>query len=453
MGLQYYYVVSDETSSESSSSEIHNSATEISTDSEFAQDDPTPTREIPAIILNDFHVTKTRGSGGMGPKKIQVTTGYLQRPFNGKPKKPNIELKLKPLVPSAPTIKKPAPVLLPRTEGYALNRTQSTGGIAAKVSLELKKKYLLGEATHGSIQKSGSASTLDSKFKTFQTAISDCQKLLKPAPEISASMQTFCNKLDERQSPVLSPQSSVVFAKPIIIEPQELSKENELPPPDVTNVTLSIIDKQEVPETPEPEPYVFENESEGRPRSPVHETSIIVPNIDWSKKNLNQSTDSLCPSSSENEKNVTSNFQFRNIPRVEIHTANDNEEEGKDEDENIPPDSLCVEVQEKSPVDNSLSSELAKSITSEKKSLNQPKSLPNLDNFLPEIHNALHVNLDKKSAKNSSGFSSPDSGAEQATAALTETELSDWARDGAVSDDLEDIEFEFGREFDKIKKS
>ncbi|ENN73271.1 hypothetical protein YQE_10114, partial [Dendroctonus ponderosae] len=144
-------MVSEESSSESS--EIHNSATEISTDSEFAQDEPTPTRELPSIALNDFYVTKTRGSGKANcPKRLQVTSGFIQRHQNEKSKpQPDIEL--------------------------------NTGGIAAKVSLELKKKYLLGESGANSIQKSGSASTLDTKFKSFQTTISDCQKLLKPAPE------------------------------------------------------------------------------------------------------------------------------------------------------------------------------------------------------------------------------------------------------------------------------
>ncbi|XP_018580267.1 F-actin-monooxygenase Mical isoform X2 [Anoplophora glabripennis] len=442
-------VVSDETSSESSS-EIQNSATEISTDSEFAHDDPTPTREIPAIILNDFNVTKTRGSGGTA-KRIQVTSGYLQRPTNERIKKPDIELKLKPLVPSAPSIKKPAHILLPRTEGYALNRTQSTGGIAAKVSLELKKKYLLGENAPGSIQKSGSASTLDSKFKTFHTAISDCQKLLKPAKEISASMQTFCNKLDECHSPVLSPQSSMINLDNV--KKEESTKEKQ-PPPDVTNVTSHNTSDNKVPEA---EPYVFQNESEGRPRSPVHETSIIVPEIDWSKKNRSQSSDSLCTSSSDNNEHVTtSNNQFENIPRVEVHEAHD-------DDDDIPPDSLCiVETNMEKPVqtDNnySLHSEPSKSITSEKKTLNQPKSLPDLESMLPDIHKSLHVNhsrekvspeVDSISIRNSSGLSSPDSGAEQATTALTETELSDWARDGAVSDDFEDAEFEFNREPEK----
>nr|XP_023016590.1 F-actin-monooxygenase Mical isoform X2 [Leptinotarsa decemlineata] len=410
-------IVSDETSSESSS-EIHNSATEISTDSEFAQDDPTPTREIPSIVLNDFHVTKTRGSGG-APKRIQVTTGFLQRPSNGKSRKPNIELKLKPLVPHTPittTVKKPAPVLLSRTEGYALNRTQSTGGIAAKVSLELKKKYLLGEQAAGSIQKSGSASTLDTKFKSFHTNISDCQKLLKPATEISASMQTFCNILNERKSPVLSPQSSAVKLP-------EAPKE-EVPP----------VEAKSAEDTEE-----FVNVSLGRPRSPVHETSIIVPQIDWSKSHQSLSSDSLASSDDEATKPV---------PRVEIHTVNDEEP-----NDDFVPDSLCVD---------SKTTSVEKSISSEKKALNQPKPLPNLENLLPEIHNSLHIKYKKKDeaielpkpdTKSLSGVSSPESGTEQATAALTETELSDWARDELASDEFEYAYFEPGvQESGKITK-
>ncbi|XP_060520995.1 F-actin-monooxygenase Mical isoform X2 [Cylas formicarius] len=374
-------IVTDESSSDSSS-EIRNSATEISTDSEFAQDDPTPTREIPSIVFNDFYVTKTRGSGARNyPKKIQVTSGYLQRPTKEK-SKPNIELKLTPLVPSTSVFKKPA--LLPRTEGYALNRTQSTGGIAAKVSLELKKKYLLGENGAGSIQKSGSASTLDTKFKSFQTTISDCQKLLKPATEVSASMQMFCSKLDERHSPLASPQSSVFFAN---------KKEESLPPPDITiTTTVEKTDREE------------------------------------------HSSDSLSVSSSDNEE-AKAPFQFDNIPRVEVHHADHKEETLLD--------SLSEVVRKEEP-----SQEHGKSVGSDKKSLNGPKSLPDLEGALPEIHQALHVKKSDKedspeenrSLKNASGKSSPT--------ALTETELSDWARDGNVSDDME---FDFSHGIGKNK--
>ncbi|KAL1516883.1 hypothetical protein ABEB36_000720 [Hypothenemus hampei] len=392
-------MVSDESSSESSS-QVQNSATEISTDSEFAQDDPTPTREVPSIALNDFYVTKTRGSGKANyPRRIQVTSGFIQKPLNDKASSkpnPNIELKLSPLVASStPSFKKPAPISLARTEGYALNRTQSTGGIAAKVSLELKKKYLLGESGTNSIQKSGSASTLDTKFKSFQNTISDCQKLLKPASEISPSMQVFCNKLDERHSPV-SPQGTFMFSG--YKNASEPSK--PLPPPDITITTIAE-NKEE------------KSSSEFRPRSPIHEASIPVPAIDWSKQNKSQSSDSLSLSESEHEAPKTT----FDIPRVEV-------KESSDREEGLLLDSLC---------------EINKTSTSDKKSLNQPKSLPNLETVLPDIHKALHVKLakedspeDNKSVKTISGKSSPEG-----TAALTETELSDWARDENVSDSIE----------------
>lgn len=407
-------MVSDESSSDSSS-EIRNSATEISTDSEFAHDDPTPTRDTPPIHFNDIHVTKTRGSRsnrtGAAVRKIQVTSSYLQRPIdkgkalNAAPKN-DIELKLTPLVPSAPSIMRKS--AQPRTDGYALNRTQSTGGIAAKVSLELKKKYLLGETQGpGAIQKSGSASTLDTKLKSFHSNITDCQKMLKPAPEISPAMQTFCNKLNEKASPIVTPQSPKSF---------------ETFAPEEQNVT-----------------QVFENEPEGRPRSPVHETSIIVPTIDWSKNKKVNSDDSLSTDSvSEAEIPKTPDFNFDSIPTVRI--------------DEIPPDSLCIEAEDNRTV--TTPTEPPKSISGDKKTLNQPKMLPELEtkDILPEIHDVLHVKRKLSiEADSRSCESEADSIAEPATAALTETELSDWARDGAVSDDLGD-DFELNLETSRSNK-
>lgn len=361
-----------------------------------------------------------------------MTSGYLQSPIGGKQsQKQDIELKLKPLVPSTPIVRATAP-LLPRTEGYALNRTQSTGGIAAKVSLELKKKYLLGESNvGGSIQKSGSASTLDSKFKSFRTNISDCQKLLKPAPEISASMQTFCNKLDERLSPVISPTTTTaVSTKPVFSGEEDEKKIEPLPPPDVT------IEAKEK-----------ETESEQRPRSPLHETSIIVPKIDWTKnKSESESSDSLSSESDsiEGEKLEKSpSVLFENIPRVEIHDTS-----GEIINDEMAMDSLTAQE------------EPQKSINGEKKTLNQPKFLPELEkaNVLPEEHETLHTKQNPttpEEQKASSGRSTPsnDSGAEQATAALTETELSDWAHDGAVSDDFEEPDFELDTKKEKESRN
>ncbi|CAH2012191.1 unnamed protein product [Acanthoscelides obtectus] len=489
-------IVSDESSSESSS-EVQNSATEISTDSEFAQDDPTPTREMLTIALNDFHVTKTRGSGNNGvPRKIQVTSGYIQRPGDGRgvPKRSDVELKLKPLVSPSAGVKRTLPL-----QSYALNRTQSTGGMAAKVSLELKKKYLLGDAGN-SIQKSGSATALDSKFKSFQSNITDCQKLLKPAPEVSNSMQTFCNIIAERKSPTYMTQhSSPSGIFPTLADSKQAKDgENEEkkmlsqnPPSNVTETETKINNEETEPlkkvivENPETndEPK-NENVPEGRPRSPLHETSIIVPQIDWGKKN-DVSSDSLNSSSDEDKDKVKI---FGEIPTVTVDQAHEEpadleetpfdslchvtirkkvkaNEEIKDneleKDENVAGekektkekddaeeellDSLCIKTgQDSKPV---YAEAVNKNVSSEKKSLNQPKTLPNLSCALPDIHKSLHLRRAKKDEnsgeletevvqKNSSGISSPESMLDQPTA-LTDTELSDWARDGIVSDDLE----------------
>ncbi|KAL3285152.1 hypothetical protein HHI36_019273 [Cryptolaemus montrouzieri] len=431
-------VLSDDNSSDVSS-EIQNSATEISTDSEFAQDDPTPTSEIPAIFLNDLYVNMTRGSSSNRPKKIQVTSGFLQKPSNGKAPKQDIELKLTPLVSPAPSLRKITPSIKPPTEPYALNRTQSTGGIATKVSLELKKRYLLGESMgSGSIQKSGSASTLDTKLKSFCSNISDCQKLLKPAAEISASMQTFCNKLDEHTSPILSPLVAKSFNKQFSSETKKIEddKTQVLPPPDLINVTVSEKTEEKTEE-------VFENETEGRPRSPLHETSLIVPDIDWKK--VGQSTQSLSSSSSSStssssdEQINTPNISHKNIPTVEIFKPDEIHSDTKQSWDN-----------------NSVVSDSVKSISGDKKQLNQPKTLPGLRSDT--------LNSSKKKPKDSgykkispqddrsSCCSSPVSVGEEFTNAFTETELSDWARDGGVSDDLEGVAFDLNMEDDNQYK-
>lgn len=84
------------------------------------------------------------------------------------------------------------PLINPRKGDYLLNRTHSTEGIASKLSLELKKKYLLGgTAFGGSVMKSGSASNVDTQLRNLTDAISQHQKLLNPAPEPSPTMQAF----------------------------------------------------------------------------------------------------------------------------------------------------------------------------------------------------------------------------------------------------------------------
>lgn len=146
---------------------------------------------------------------------------------------------------------------------------------------------------------------------------------------------------------------------------------------------------------------------------------------------------------------------FNTIPTVEIHD---------DAGDEIALDSLCPEENKlEVNVETSIPSlsDAPKSITSEKKSLNQPKTLPGLQKDY--VHVELHDNKAKLSPENEqkgvinvSGQSTPsehDSYIEHTTAAMTETELSDWARDSAVSDDFEDVEFELNPDFVSVRKN
>jgi len=185
---------------------VEDSATEISTDSEFEHDETTPTQhEIPEITINDSYVRKTRGTY-IEPKKVQVRSKMIssinsnlrqdekQQDINeqffksDQPKDKETNC----IVPTLIETNTCTPLLNPRKGDYLLNRTHSTGGIASRLSLELKKRYLLGGSVFsGSVVKSGSTSNVDTKLRNFTDAISQHQKLLNPAPEPSPTMQAF----------------------------------------------------------------------------------------------------------------------------------------------------------------------------------------------------------------------------------------------------------------------
>lgn len=97
--------------------------------------------------------------------------------------KNNIHLEFEPLVrvdPSVIAVNR-EPLQNPRVGDYLLKQTASTEGIASKKSLELKKRYLLGDAGLSTgIMKSDSMSMLDSKFRNFHSTITGCQKMLNP---------------------------------------------------------------------------------------------------------------------------------------------------------------------------------------------------------------------------------------------------------------------------------
>lgn len=202
-----------------------NSATEISTDSEFDNDEII--RQAPKIFIDDTHLRKptkvqvkeirstqnvamliyslafqikssmiTASASGLHQKQMasrEKGGSYLQK-YQPQPVQPQF----KPLVQVDPTLligSQRVPLQNPRPGDYLLNKTASTEGIASKKSLELKKRYLLGEPANGNkIQKSGSTSVLDSRIRSFQSNISECQKLLNPSSDISAAMRSFLDR-------------------------------------------------------------------------------------------------------------------------------------------------------------------------------------------------------------------------------------------------------------------
>ncbi|GAB0092877.1 bMERB domain [Sergentomyia squamirostris] len=184
--------------SESSSAEIEpNSATEISTDSEFDHDPISKTP--PQIVIDDTFLKR--------PTRVHIRQGMITNGLrNNRPNVPRsseearmndlskIEMNIKPLVQVDPSVlasTNRTPLKNPRPGDYLLNKAPSTEGIASKKSLELKKRYLLGESGSTGLMKSGSTSVLDSTFKNFHSNISQCQKLLNPGADISPSMQMF----------------------------------------------------------------------------------------------------------------------------------------------------------------------------------------------------------------------------------------------------------------------
>lgn len=210
--IQHNDFVSQVVSSEDASTEesAENSATEISTDSEFEHDEATPTQhEIPEITINDSYVRKTRGTY-VEPKKVQIKSKMIssinsnikqekkQEDTSNEQLMKGNRIKYEPSkevncnVSASVDTNTRTPLLNPRKGDYLLNRTHSTGGIASRLSLELKKRYLLGGSVlSGSVVKSGSTSNVDTKLRNFTDAISQHQKLLNPAPEPSPTMQAF----------------------------------------------------------------------------------------------------------------------------------------------------------------------------------------------------------------------------------------------------------------------
>lgn len=206
------------------------------------------------------------------------------------------------------------PLKNPLPGDYMLSKTASTGGIASKNSMDLKKRYLLGESGMGtSVLKSDSASALDTKLKSFHTNISECQKLLNPAAEISPSMQTFLQRID-RNNELNRSQHNIVMSKvnkdkynnnnPDEKENRSIDSNKKVEYSETVNTVLieskikDISDQSpEIPEvietinliTPEKKPFIDLTRVD-TPKSTIADNKTFIENMERSVPENNNST-------------------------------------------------------------------------------------------------------------------------------------------------------------------
>lgn len=458
------------------------------------------------------------------PRKVQV----LNKPLNGKipESKNDVQLEFTPIVPDRPTLNNinnncPSPLINPRRGDYLLNRTHSTEGIASKISLELKKRYLLGSSgLSSSVKKSGSASILDSRFKSFVDQISEHQKLLNPAPEPSPTMQAFLQGVDKIH---ISPSITHIVRKekelPGVANYShicQLKDKETLPSIEQAkaNIDKSSLNHSELSsksnENGKKENSVHVDEEDSRPRSPVHETSIVVPDLPQNKKLEEEEIDSDSlssdnDSSSDEVSDHKSQGQVNIPPKVEIHNSRGE----LMEDENIVGDNKC-DVAESKPDITEIKPDVADtedtldslnmvvpdvcqhtrptdflpnvlfsnrnkvdlvpckdvkensfqkiiSVPSASEKLNDRGQILKQVPTTAELCFSEEATTDGSKGSGKSSPSSPisvrdDEGSlhnETLMAALTETELSDWARDEdvGVSENLEDLEFNINPQY------
>ncbi|KAL2728435.1 F-actin-monooxygenase mical2b isoform X1 [Vespula squamosa] len=550
-------VASDDGSTEESE---ENSATEISTDSEFEHDGVTPTQhEIPEITINDAYVRKTRGNY-VEPKKVQVKSKIISS-INGKfkqekdsegkvdsgdlnpTKKAIQEIKTESkfsMLGSNFNTNNLSPLVNPRKGDYLLNRTHSTEGIASKLSLELKKRYLLGgSALAGSVMKSGSTSNVDTKLRSLTDAISQHQKLLNPAPEPSPTMQAFLqgtSKLHLSNSQ-LSPLSPTMLFSSQSVKPLSVNQVSKINPnndsyehkaasgisdaskihlPDLvtetsilksrtapnvsesmkdiekkqteekispnkidTNTRSLILENVNVQNTEKTHSTGLDETNSCRPRSPLHETSIIVPEVHWAKnkEELKEAdstedseidSDSLSLSDVEVEEDKGQQLITANLspPRLQIHSTDGDLllDEGIEKNKvldicsTFEPDSIeCSFFRDEQSNNEQIATQLMQS------SLNNDKLIEVLNNKIEECdlhdNNKQSISSCSSPASVASAISNKQDDSEEndvtTTAALTETEFSEWARDGQdlVSYDLQDTDFDINPEFVTKRKN
>ncbi|VVC28632.1 Hypothetical protein CINCED_3A006155 [Cinara cedri] len=398
-----------------STSSDNNAATEISTDSEFERDDKTPTKHnIPNIIVSESIQSK---------RNIEET-------------------KVDPLVPENPKIAEIVnraqnrPNFIPFSKpGYELNRTQSTEGIATKRSLELKKLYLLAGNDNGiTVKKSGSSVTLDTKFKSFVDQISEYQKKLNltpvPSPTIQALQNTtpIVNK-NEKKSKELSETKE--FQHICFKHSEKTNNCNENNETNHKMIEPSSTTQNE------------ENDNESRPRSPAHETSIIVPEFHHSQSENKLESDSLSTDTSidtENDLEIPdilsdendTPIENHNLPKLEIHNSRGELMNDLDQQKEQSIDSESVQKFS----DNGFNKIITVPSPMKDKNVRNGEILKHVSttadlfiNGISKMNNSEIVNRESANADLGSDYNNDE---DYTIGGQTETELSDWARDDDV---------------------
>lgn len=291
--------------------------------------------------------------------------------------------------------------------------------------------YLLAGNDNGiSVKKSGSSITLDTKFKSFVDQISEYQKKLNPAPVPSPTMQAFL----QNSTPIVNKNEK---------KSKELSETNEF-----QHVCLKHLEKTNRCINNEINHKIIdvnntlnqETDNESRPRSPVHETSIIVPEFHHSKNENKIESDSLSTDTStdtENDLEIPEILSDENdilienhsLPKLEIHNSrgelmNDIEQQ---KEQLIEPEN----IQKYS--DNGFNKIITVPSPMNDKNIRNGEILKHVSttadlfmNGIPKTNNSEIVNLE------CAHLSDYNNDEDHTIGGQTETELSDWARDDDV---------------------
>jgi hypothetical protein len=204
-----------------------------------------------------------------------------------------------------------------------------------------------------------------------------------------------------------------------------------------------------------------EEEFDCRPRSPVHETSIVVPEVQWKTvgniANGNDddddddiATDSLSSSGSasdlehsgsehESKPSAAGIMQGRTPPRVEIHNSS-GELMTEPVEDRPKTHKACDEII--LPQSTEVINPIAASAEGGKKTTDISVS----------DHKSCDMTGDRSSTSTPPSTRDDDSESYRNEATLAETELSDWAQDAVVSEDLEDAEFNIDPQYVTVRR-